>query len=120
MGLLGESSWSEPISINIYGPELEIGEIIGGIDGIHVEIKNNGDADASNVNWNISVMGGLLGMIDKSDGGIISNLQTSTTESIFVFGLGNIELRVEASAPYTNTVTKTVTGFIVGIFVIIR
>lgn len=95
--------------------ELQIGEIKGRIGEIQVEIKNLGDNDVSNVEWQILVTGGLLGKINKTAEGNIQVLKSG--ESIVIscksgFGLGNLKIKV-----IVNGLEKTVNGFIFLFFV---
>ena len=54
-------------------PELERGNISGGLFKINTKIKNVGDGKASAVNWNISIKGGIFGKIDvRAEGTILS------------------------------------------------
>ena len=102
-------------------PELAIGEVTGGLAKIDVEIKNIGDADASDVDWEISVSGGFLKRIDKNESGSISNLNASSAEVISIVpivGLGRISINVTASADGLETVSKEVEGFV--FFFIVR
>jgi hypothetical protein len=75
---------------------LEIGEITGGIGKINAEITNVGDADATDVTWEITVNGGLLGRINVTTSGSISNLPVGETVTVttdgFILGLGKIDI----------------------------
>lgn len=79
---------------------IEIGEISGGIGKINAEIKNVGDADATDVSWEITVKGGLLGRIDVTSSGTITNLAAGETVTVttegFILGLGRIDITASA------------------------
>lgn len=81
-------------------PELEIMSISGGL-GVKTTIKNTGDVAATNVTWNISVTGGLLGRIDKTVGDTITSLavgeESDPLNTGIFFGLGKITIEVTAT-----------------------
>ena len=55
-----ESVWSETATISIVAmPRIEIGKISGSFGSLSAEIKNVGAGEASNVDWSISLNGGL-------------------------------------------------------------
>jgi hypothetical protein len=113
-----ESGWSDPITMHIAGsPRIEIGDITSGFGGVTAQIKNTGAGDAVNVNWSISLQGGLVilgrqttGMILKILPGFNPLIQTS-----FVFGLGKTTIKVTA-----DTASKTVSAFLLGPFILIQ
>ena len=103
------------------GPELEIGEIRGGILYNTVEIKNVGDADASDVKCWVNQSGGLFGL---SMNNCLRGFQLASGHSEIVdhpvgFAFGTITITVTAFIPGENLVSKTVNAFVIGIFVII-
>jgi len=99
--------------------ELEITSITGFI-GVKATIKNVGEVDATDVEWKITVRGGILDRIDVNTEGDASEL--AVDDSIIVrqiaFGLGNIDIRVTAEASNAEKVTKKATAFVIGIFVL--
>lgn len=104
-----ESDWSEPLSVIIIqlAPELEI-DIKGGI-GIHIIIKNSGYENATEVEWSVSVKGGILGLINvslESDTQLLEP-EKEIHEKILLFRLGKIEIIVTADASNAEKVTKT-------------
>jgi hypothetical protein len=98
-------------------PEIEIGNITGGLFKVNAVIKNVGDGNASDVNWNISVKGGILGKIDVHSEGIIASLtagqETTVSTDKIILGLGSITVEVKA-----DEADKTTDGFVL-LFVII-
>lgn len=106
-------------------PLVTIGEITGEWDGfgkgskISAEIKNIGDGDVTQVNWSISIVGGILDRIDIFDIGTIDSLDAGGLESIqtntSVRGLGRVKIIVSAEGA-----EKTVNGFVLGSFIILR
>jgi len=102
-------------------PRLEIGDISGGVLQVSSEITNIGDADASDVEWSISIDGGIL-IAGKEAEGTITTLEPGDTEVVInkpVLGLGRVEIIVTASADDVEEATKTVDGFVFFFFVII-
>lgn len=107
------SNYSESLLVDIAGPILEIGNIKGGLFGISVEFENTGERDTSDVNYSISVTGGLLNKIDIEKEGIISSFSAESKKTKTVkpiIGLGDITIKVEVDAPYGGSVEKVVTG----------
>ena len=105
-------------------PAIEIGEITGGIGKVSAVISNVGEADATDVDWSISVTGGLLGRIDIETNGTITSLAigeevTVSTEG-FILGLGTIDIVVTASCAEAipTSVEKTATGKVLIFFVL--
>ena len=79
-------------------PILDILSISGGI-GVSAIIANNGTADATDVEWTITVTGGILGLINKTANGTISTLAVGAEEIVksgLFFGLGTISVTVTA------------------------
>jgi len=101
---------------------LKIWDISGGIMNVNAEIKNIGDFDFSNVSWSISVSGGMLGLINRTDSGNIPTLEAGESKlvrALPVFGLGKIEIIVTTSMPGINTIRKSSEGFVLGPLVFI-
>lgn len=102
---------------------LKIGDISGGFLSVKVEIQNRGDFDFTNVSWSISVVGGILGLIDRTDTGTISILEAGDSELVRVtpvFGLGMIRIIVTATMPGLNVIRRIREGFVFGPFVFIQ
>jgi len=118
-----ESNFSIPLEVTIRQPELNIGEITGGLLSISIEIKNPEEVTINNVNWNITITGGIFGLINISSEGTIETLGTGSTEVVSVspvVGLGPIEINVTASAEGVEEITKTAEGFVLFFFVIVN
>jgi hypothetical protein len=96
-GIVGawDSSGSDALLVK-YGPfpQLDI-EIIGGL-GFKTTITNNGLGDAIDVPYEVTVTGGLLGLINKTINGTI-NIEAGESETIstgLLLGIGGIEIVV--------------------------
>lgn len=121
--LFGSISNSITISGEQGEPEIEIGKIQGTLFGVQAEIKNIGDDAASNVDWEISVTGGVLDMINKITRGTISNIPAEdsvTVECSQVIGFGEILIEVQAGRREDLRVDRNIKGmaYIVNIQVI--
>ena len=84
-------------------------EVIGGL-GVTVDISNVGDEDATDIDWSITVNGGILGFINKSINGNIPLIKPDETEkkTVIPFGLGPITITVTAEPSNTAKVTKMI------------
>jgi glucose/arabinose dehydrogenase len=103
--------------INYLENDIQIVNIEGGFFKIKIEIKNNGENNIENLNWNISVEGGRIGLINKINSGVIENLspgETTEIESKRLFGIGEITARVEINN-YIKTYKGSVFLFYVNI-----
>ncbi len=94
--------------------ELEL-EITGGF-GVHLIIRNIGDTDASGVEFDVSIIGGILGMIHERYDGIISSIPFGSEFSldIPILGFGPIEITATVEE---NTINAK--GFVMFFFVFI-
>jgi len=113
-----ESGWSESITVQIDdSPQIEIGEITSGFGRVSVQIKNTGAGDAVNVNWSISLQGGLVILGRQTTGTILKIIPDFTPEiqTRFLLGLGKTSLTVTA-----DIASKTVSAFLLGPFVILK
>ena len=80
-------------------PELEATISSGFGIGVSANIKNIGEANATDVEWTIKVTGGILKLIDKTFSGTISTLGIGDEEAIksgLILGLGKIAITVSA------------------------
>ncbi|MFO7676984.1 MAG: PQQ-dependent sugar dehydrogenase [Thermoplasmatota archaeon] len=94
---------------------LEISEVTGGLARIRAQISNTGETDISDIEWSISVTGGIGRRINRTQTGVISNLASNSNEYITcspVFGLGRITVTISV-----NTVEKTFNGFVFLFFI---
>ncbi len=74
-------------------PDIEIFSITGSPLGIIATIKNNGEAEATNVKWTMTINGGILKKINKITKGTVETLIVGGNiyaNSGIIFGLGRI------------------------------
>ena len=93
---------------------IEIGEISGGFGKIQIEIKNNGQNEINDIEWEIFVTGGLLQNIDKSNSGVIDSINSGDSviiSSNFLIGFGDIKIRI-----IVDDVEKIVNGYLILFF----
>jgi len=99
-------------------PLIQIGDITSDIMNLHVDISNEGDAEATNVEWSITIKGGILGLINATSEGIIPSLDIGEKVTVqtdqAVFGLGPVEIIVSA-----GTTMKDAQGFVIGPFILL-
>ena len=99
-------------------PFIEIGDIKGGLSKVDTVISNIGTADATNVEWSITIKGGLLGLINVTTEGTIGSLGIGEEVKIqtkgLLFGLGKVDITIT-----TSTRTKAEQGFIFGPIIIL-
>jgi len=95
-----ESNWSDPLTIYIAAPVLEVCNISGGLFKVSAVIKNVGFADAIDVNWCITLDGGLI-LLGKETSGVV-NIPVGgyvTVSSNPIFGYGVTVIKVTVDAP---------------------
>jgi len=109
-----ESDWSDPKTIHIVGA-LEIGNISGGLFKVNAMIKNNGDIDATDVNWSIILDGGIILLGKNTSGNILSipDGEETTISSSLIFGFGKTVVRVTV-----DSVTKEQDVFVFLFFIL--
>lgn len=120
-----ETIWSDPISITllpINDAELEI-EIVTGLYTGAI-IKNVGDEDAYNVNWCITVKGGMLNLVSVSGEGTINLLPHSDLIGTAVrlrqptLGFGLVEITVTAIGENAELVMEKIDGLLLLFWII--
>jgi len=86
---------------HITKPVLDIEKIKGGFGSISAVIKNTGDGAATNVNWTIKIIGGILKRINKTFTDKIATLAAGANQTIktkgMIFGLGAIAITISAT-----------------------
>jgi hypothetical protein len=117
------SEWSEPKIFTVGAPSLEIVGPASGFSPIQFTLSNTGQADAHEVRWTLTVMGGIFSMVTSQEQGTFDSLLVDdqvnivTTETLF--GLGPLSITIDVSANYTSSNTKHLNGFIIGPFILI-
>ena len=96
--------------------DLEIVNVQSGLGKISADIKNTGTMDVDDVEWRISVKGGLFGFINVETTGIIPEVSIGASVTIetdkFIFGLGRVDLSIDAMY-----VASEGTAFVLGPFI---
>ena len=90
--------WSDPFPIRIDLPVLDVGLIKGGLAKVSVAIKNTGLAEADNINWQITLDGGLI-LLGKETTGTIQTILVGEEEEVrsrLIFGFGQTRVTVTA------------------------
>ena len=109
----GESDWSEPYTIHILKePHMKIGQVLGGIFKVTAKIKNIGELEATNVQWSITIDGGII-LHGKKTTGTIQNIpprSNATVNSKLILGFGDIKVTTIAEIE-ENIDEKTNNGF---------
>jgi hypothetical protein len=95
--------------------------ITGGI-GLIFNTNNVGEINATNVIINVTITGGILGLIKRSDGLVDATLEPSGVLPFHLLqtGLGAITISATARADNAAPITKTAKGFILLFYVIIK
>jgi hypothetical protein len=95
-------------------PELEIGEITGGFGKIKSSIKNIGNGAATDVEWGITLDGGLiiLGANTTGSEATIDVDGEAAVESGFIFGIGRPTITVYAECAEGASDDKTASAFV--------
>lgn len=118
-----ESAFSEPLVVHIAAPVLSVQQIRSGMAMVGADIKNVGDADASDVEWTISVRGGLIGIIDVQTQGTMLSLaveqKTRVNTDFPILGFGLIDITVTAETDGSPQVQESAKAFILLYFIII-
>ena len=114
-----ESGWSEPISIMILAPEIDIDIITGGLLRASVVIKNNGGAEATDVNWNMTLEGGFI-LIGRNTIDTIPSIPAGDQVSVssgWIIGFGEVNYIVNAAEPFGSSDSRRQGGRVLGIII---
>jgi PKD repeat protein len=105
--------------ITVLQGELAIGDITGGLLKVDAEIKNVGDTTLTDVNWSITLDGGLI-LLGKEKSGNLTSIagnETKIGSDKPVFGFGKVQIHVVAETPTVSPASKTVNAFVILFFV---
>ncbi len=97
----GAGYWSDPFPIRIDLPVLNVGVIKGGLTKVSATIKNIGLAEADEINWKITLDGGLI-LLGKETTGTIQTILAGGEEEVrsgLIFGFGQTRVTVTADIP---------------------
>ena len=98
--------WSDSFNMHIGLPALDIGSLKGGLFKVKSIIKNKGEAEATDIQWTITLDGGLI-LLGKESSGEIGYLdpgEEAEINSKIIFGLGKTVVRATADIPeHTDT-----------------
>jgi hypothetical protein len=114
-----ESDWSNPLTVYIIEvPVIEIGNISGSIFKVNAVIRNNGSADATSINWSITLNGGFVLLGKKTSGKVIHIPagEEVTVSSNLLLGIGKTMVTVTAKVPESSD-TKEQEAFILLFFI---
>jgi len=108
------------ITVNHFLINITVDAVKGVLFGVSARLTNTGAATASDVAWNITVLGGAFGFIHSLSESTISSLAPGDTATIrtsgLIFGLGRIEITIEVVSGETWVGTGTVFGpFVMGV-----
>jgi hypothetical protein len=116
----GESDWSEPHEITIYElPTLEVQRISAKVGRLNVTVKNTGTVNVTDLNWSISLTGGIIPIGKKTTGGneAVDVGMRTYLFSDFIFGFGKpatITVRLETQGQvFEQNATATVLAFFI-------
>jgi len=120
-------NWTEESSIDsafkTYGNQATVLDVetTGGF-GVTVNTKNIGEIDAMNVETQVTVTGGILGLVNISENVSAATLVPDNLLpcKLQLLGLGPITIAIVAHADNAVEVTKSVSGFVLLFFVIIK
>jgi hypothetical protein len=99
--------------------QLAIGNIKGPM-GIKADVQNIGADNATDVQWSITVTGGVLNRVNAIVTGTTASLLAGESVPLWVwtfFGLGTITIIITAEAKNANQISSTKSAFLLGSFV---
>lgn len=95
-----DGPWSDPLTIEISGPSVQLENVKGGLFRVSAEITNPGDIAISNVNWNITLHGGaFLGKTTSGTNLTIPANSSVTIKTGVILGLGATSIKIDAWVP---------------------
>jgi len=118
--LAAEKNSLPPATMNLLAIVLEIKDVKGGFEKISAILNNIVVEESTNVDWRISVKGGILGFINVETTGniILTPASSNGSETIqtdkTIFGLGKVDITLNAT--YAHSWVGT--AFVLGPFVL--
>jgi hypothetical protein len=121
--LNAESGWSSGLYVMINGPKpnLNIGTFSGGFFEVASEVKNTGEAPATNVQWTITITNGIM-FAGQLQTGNIPTLAIGASQSLVdspILGFGPVVITVRVTADGIPEMIKTVNGFILLVYALV-
>jgi PKD repeat protein len=113
-----ESNWSEPLVITITNTDFSI-DIRGGF-GVTATIKNIGGTNVTDIQWTMTLTGGLV-LLGKTKSGTAPSLEPNATTSFKdspILGIGKTTIQVNVTCAEGVTITKSATGTVFLFFVL--
>jgi len=101
---------------------IEILDVKGGI-GISATIHNSGTRDLVDITWHVSIKGlRFLKFINIEKEGILPPLEVgdSTFIKTLMFGIGKVQVTIEAYPPGVSPINVTKTGFQLGYYLLLK
>lgn len=104
----------------IYPAKTKI-EITGSILGLVVGFRNVGNTDTTNVQWNITMKGGLLGGIDESLASVINTIEPGAVvyKRMTQVGFGHVSIDVRMTPKNAGKLAKHAEGFLCGLLLFV-
>lgn len=113
-----ESNWSEALALSISNIDVSI-EIQGGF-GVTVNINNIGETNITDVEWTMTLNGGLV-LIGKTKSGSVSTIEpneSTTFKDTPIFGFGKTTVQVNITCAEGVSFTKSTTGIVFLFFIL--
>jgi len=103
-----ESDWSNPFSVLVTAPEIEIIKSTGGFFSMDTKITNVGDYAATDVQWSLYISDAPLihGSQIHGTKNALEPDEYFTINSNPIFGLGKTDVKIEVSSSNCNLVSK--------------
>ncbi len=115
-----ESDWSKPLTIHLLEPKLEINGLTGGLFKLKATLRNVGEGEALDINWNINLTEGLIILGRQTSKSIPSILprEEVNISSRIIFGFGKSHVKINVKISNGPLCTKDI-DIIVFLFLII-
>ncbi len=89
--------------------------------GVSTSVKNIGENPATNVEYELTVIGGILGLINKTITGTVTELAIGAEEGFttgLILGLGSVDISISANAENADPVSASYSALVLGPFVL--
>ncbi len=115
-----ESEWSDPVTIEIDSPEIQIKRFGSGIGSFRVVLENIGDAEALNVSWTIRLQEGIH--LNSERNGVIDSIKPgkrAVVRNPFLFGFGLPIVTIEVESEKCGYQKESTTALLLGPLIVI-